>query len=353
MAGPRRIPSSAQRHVNSPTAGSASSSQLNIIEFSYLRPDAIPTSDLPRQNISYDSIRERLGLTVTEMATLRAFLDSIVLKNPDFHGLNLRVASERQHLCDVANREVDDFPSDITRKLQERDEETGTIGWLLYQFLFWCLKEQRLDGGTRLRNGSSSAELETAGGGEGSTIFVHTPLQIQHGLARGSSIPGRGTTNGDEHHSEPDYAGMELTEPPSQMVDTSDLERELAHYEERVEPYVNRRHGSRSYLRSRRGNRALPRLMVAPMDDGTDGEDENIPADPPGFFQSPRFHMILLLTSLFIVSALVIALCSVQYFHEKNRTARLWDTILMHQRVSVTVSPNIHLTTRTRIETNQ
>ncbi|RVD85387.1 uncharacterized protein DFL_003711 [Arthrobotrys flagrans] len=122
---------------------SGSSLSRRAIRLSSTRPNTIPTSILHRSDIGYNSLQSHLVLRDDEMRSVRLVLENIIELNPDFPGLNLRLTSECELLCRIASQHMDLFNAPLTRKLIGRDREADAVGWLLYQFVLWCLKENQ------------------------------------------------------------------------------------------------------------------------------------------------------------------------------------------------------------------
>ncbi|KAK6501264.1 hypothetical protein TWF481_009105 [Arthrobotrys musiformis] len=344
--------------------GRGGSSSARTIRLSSLRPDSIPTSVLHRSDVDYNSLQAHLNLQDTEMHSVRTVLDTIIEMNPDFFGLNLRLTSERELLCRMANENTNLFDADISARLVERNRETGAVGWLLYQFILWCMEEGRRAairaGGLRERSRSRSNS-----GGSMETIMDIDPSK----LAEMEEDDEFDDDDDDASDDEDDYTddeggsqddsgedseeedlqgggeGFELgpeAHIPQHMIDSSDLERELRDYEDNIEPQMILRYGSaeaqREYLQ-RQGNGSGGHGIGAP--DAGDSSDEE-PRIDPEVQRGRRTSLFFAFCCLFLFLSIVI-LCLAQYMHHERTAARLWDSLTV-RKYTITTPTEIEMT---------
>ncbi|KAF3910381.1 hypothetical protein ABW20_dc0101705 [Dactylellina cionopaga] len=352
---------SARPRGNTPAAPS----YTPLIHISHNRPDSIPTSVLHRSDIDYPTLQTHLKLLDHEMNATRRVLDTIIGRNPDFYDLNLRFTSERELLCRIANQQTHLFTGGIARKLKEQDQQNHAVGWLLYQLLLWCLKENQRTGKTRVRERSAAPEPSTVApstiGEDDRSTAASIVLKRQATEARfnvGPESVGSGAEDEDEqtisdtddlpdeeavHADDEDDEDDEEAEELQYMIDSIDLERELDAFEQEIEPGLVFRYGSpeqQDLLRRKNGNGTLP-APILPEDTISAGEES--PIETLKFIHSSRCNMIFFLVCFTILMIALTTLSVVQYIHEKQGTSRLWDTILMHQRrafPTVTYGPN-------------
>ncbi|KAK6532400.1 hypothetical protein TWF281_006589 [Arthrobotrys megalospora] len=348
-----------------------SSSAAPTIRFSSARPNSIPTSVLHRSDIHYNTLQSHLAIQDHEMYTVRTVIDNIIELNPDFAQLNLRLTSERELLCRIANQHTGLFNLGITRKLAERNRETGAVGWLLYQLVLWCLKDNQRtssrSGAARERSDSASSTASTSDLGteafyepehndggdeiddskEVDSDVSSDEQSVDGGVSSGNeSSDAKDEVEGEGKSRGPQGEGFEIEAPsPEQMIDFSDLDRELEQFQENVKDMILR-FGSPDLQRelhqlqeNRHGGIMIP-------DDGPYTDDEDPPIEPRPFHR-PHRNGIFFATCFLFVFAAVVVLCCIQYLHEKRGTSRLWDTLVLNQRHTIATATE-HITSNGR-----
>ncbi|KAK6347923.1 hypothetical protein TWF718_005743 [Orbilia javanica] len=358
---------------NHSRGGSSSSSSGNVIRLSSTRPDSIPTSVLHRSDIDYSRLQTHLALQDHEMRSVRLVLENIIELNPDFSGLNLRLTSERELLCRIANQHMGLFNASITRKLIDRDRETEAVGWLLYQFVLWCLKENgraSRSGSTRGRSNSLSTSGHSTASNSDSEAARTQGMEyfddhsIDELFADGDESADADDEDGiqsvdDEFEDEFEREfegvsgegieerqqlqgeGFELDDQiPQHMVDSSDLERELEDYEQNIEPQMILRYGSpevqQQYLR-RQGN---GHGGIAIPDLSSESSDEEESPDKPK--TQPASRGVFLFSCCFLVFLLtIVTIASVQYIHQEQGNTRLWDALVLNRRQIIATATDV------------
>ncbi|KAK6518313.1 hypothetical protein TWF506_005473 [Arthrobotrys conoides] len=327
--------------------GGSSSSSGRTIRLSSTRPESIPTSVLHRSDIDYSRLQSHLGLQDNEMRSVRLVLENIIELNPDFSALNLRLTSERELLCRIANQHMNLFNAGLTRRLIDRDHETDAVGWLLYQYVLWCIKENQRaasrSGSVRGRSNSqsnsgpstaSNSDLNPTTTNESEDDDNDGDDELFDDDESADADDEDDIQEDDEDESEQEQhlqgEGFEISIPvPQHMIDSSDLERELADYEENIEPRMILRYGSpevqQQYLQ-RQGN---GHSGIAIPNHGPQSSDEESSVDPG--IQPARHGVIFFATCFLLFLLSVVVLCSVQYMHEKRGLPRLWDSLILNR----------------------
>ncbi|KAF3211159.1 hypothetical protein TWF106_010297 [Orbilia oligospora] len=339
----------------------SSSSSGRAIQLSSIRPESIPTSVLHRSDIDYSSLQSHLALQDTEMRSVRLVLENIIELNPDFSSLNLRLTSERELLCRIANQHMELFNAGLTRRLIDRDRETDAVGWLLYQFVLLCLKENQR---AASRSGSARERSTSQSNSGRSTASISDPEPLavneyedddNYGDDELLSDDNESPDADDEDETQEDVEdeaeqeqqlrgeGFEISiQVPQHMVDSSDLERELEDYEENIEPRMILRYGSpevqQQYLQ-RQGN---GHGGIAMPDFGPHSSDEESFVEPKT--EASRCRVLFLATCFLILFLVVLVLCYVQYMHEQQLPVRLWDSLILNRRETIATATDTAMT---------
>ncbi|KAF3192500.1 hypothetical protein TWF788_000111 [Orbilia oligospora] len=295
------------------------------------------------------------------MRSVRLVLENIIELNPDFSSLNLRLTSERELLCRIANQHMELFNAGLTRRLIDRDRETDAVGWLLYQFVLLCLKENQR---AASRSGSARERSTSQSNSGRSTASISDPEPLavneyedddNYGDDELLSDDNESPDADDEDETQEDVEdeaeqeqqlrgeGFEISiQVPQHMVDSSDLERELEDYEENIEPRMILRYGSpevqQQYLQ-RQGN---GHGGIAMPDFGPHSSDEESFVEPKT--EASRCRVLFLATCFLILFLVVLVLCYVQYMHEQQLPVRLWDSLILNRRETIATATDTAMT---------
>ncbi|KAK6341559.1 hypothetical protein TWF696_008631 [Orbilia brochopaga] len=303
------------------------------IRLAHIRPDSIPTTELPYSDIDYGTLQEHLGLSVTEMHLARTILVHIIVENTEISKLKLRAMKDRQRLCDTINVYTGRFQKHLGHQLQDTDKRTGAVGWLLYQLALYCLKDKQSLAYAATTSATVHIDQEELIGSNLSTPrCVNCPGQgkicghMNDGLASGDDGHSDFEDEDDSSSDDSQEETMSQTRGPGTAV--GELERLIAPIRTRRDPglfdgflfftephrYAHYRGGGLTSPRKR----ALQRYM-------NDSEDDEERDDPP---QPSRALIIFTVVCVVAIALTFMIMSAASYLHAKRGQEKLWQTVL-------------------------
>ncbi|KAF3916421.1 hypothetical protein ABW21_db0207971 [Orbilia brochopaga] len=287
------------------------------IALTYVRPDSISTTELPRADIDHNVIQKYLKLNGQDMKRAEQILNQIVTENPELSTIKLRANKDKEHLCDIINQYTDRFNGHLGTRLRQMDESPDVVGWMLYQLAIGCIKTQ----GHATPSFPSSLEK----GKTNAPLFKDGPRGPMG--QRRPSLSAK-TTSDDEISK---YGFSLSHETPSKSrIDWSDVEREVSILEEADKKKQQR--GASAEIKITRRRRGRGVTAAGNTDGAVDSDDEGCLSC---ISESNRTSVICIIVCMVIALLIINIMTAASILHSKRGQEKLWQSVIPRDVTSI------------------